>query len=127
MAIRKELSLRLQNSPGAMARVCDALDDERINILALGLDTSGNLRMVVDNHVHGAGVLRDRQYEVEERDVLYTTVANSPGALYRIVKLLSDAQVNVDYAYGNGVESTDTAAFVIGVADARRASAATGL
>jgi hypothetical protein len=127
MAIRKELSLRLQNSPGAMARVCDALDDERINILALGLDTSGNLRMVVDNHVHGAGVLRDRQYDVEERDVLYTTVPNSPGALYRIVKLLSDAQVNVDYAYGNGVESTDIAAFVIGVADARRASAATGL
>jgi hypothetical protein len=127
MAIRKELSLRLQNTPGALARVCQALDDERINILALGLDTSGNLRMVVDNHVHGAGILRERQYEVDEREVLYTTVANTPGALNRMVKLLADAQVNVDYVYGNGVEGTDMAAFVIGVADAPRASAATGI
>jgi len=127
MAIRKELSLRLQNTPGALARVCQALDDERINILALGLDTSGNLRMVVDNHVHGAGILRERQYEVDEREVLYTTVANTPGALNRMVKLLADAQVNVDYVYGNGVEGTDMAAFVIGVADAPRASASTGI
>ena len=127
MAIRKELSVRLQNTPGAMARICQALDDERVNILALGLDTSGNLRMVVDNHVHGADVLRDREYEVDERDVLYTTVPNSPGALNRIVKLLADAEVNVDYAYGNGVESTEVAAFVIGVTDAARASAATGI
>jgi hypothetical protein len=83
--------------------------------------------MVVDNHVHGAGILRERQYEVDEREVLYTTVANTPGALNRMVKLLADAQVNVDYVYGNGVEGTDMAAFVIGVADAPRASAATGI
>ncbi len=127
MAIRKELSLRLQNSPGALASVCEALDHERINILALGLDTSGNLRMVVDNHVHGAGILRERQYEVEERDVLYTTVANTPGALNRMMRLLGDAQVNVDYVYGNGVEGTEMAAFVIGVTDAPRASAAAGI
>lgn len=127
MAIRKELSLRLQNTPGALARVCQALDDERINILALGLDTSGNLRMVVDNHVHGAGILREREYEVEEREVLYTTVPNTPGALNRMTKLLADAQVNVDYVYGNGVEGAEMAAFVIGVADAARASAATGI
>lgn len=127
MAIRKELSLRLQNSPGALASVCEALDHERINILALGLDTSGNLRMVVDNHVHGAGILRERQYEVEERDVLYTTVANTPGALNRMMRLLGDAQVNVDYVYGNGVEGTEMAAFVIGVTDAPRASTAAGI
>ena len=57
MAIRTELNLRLANSPGALAGVCRLLSNERVNILAMAVETSGNLRMVVDNHVHGAAVL----------------------------------------------------------------------
>ena len=53
MAIRTELNLRLPNSPGALAGVCRLLSDERVNILAMTLESTGQLRMVVDNHVHG--------------------------------------------------------------------------
>ena len=55
MAIRTEVNLRLPNSPGALAGVCRLLSDERVNILAMALDASGQLRLVLDNHVHGAG------------------------------------------------------------------------
>ena len=53
MAIRTELNLRLPNSPGALAGVCRLLSNERVNVLALSVDAGGQLRMVVDNHVHG--------------------------------------------------------------------------
>src|SRR6266498_3390632 len=63
--IRTELSLRLPNSPGALAGVCRLLADERVNILALALESSGQLRMVVDNHVHAAGAQTGERGERE--------------------------------------------------------------
>ena len=73
--IRTELSLRLPNTPGALAGVCQLLSDERVNILAMTLEPAGHLRIVVDNHVHAAGVLREHHHQVTERDVILTTGA----------------------------------------------------
>ena len=70
MAIRTELNLRLPNSPGALAGVCRLLSDERVNVLAMALEKDGQLRMVVDNHVHGGAVLREHHHQVTERDVI---------------------------------------------------------
>ena len=127
MAIRTELSLRLPNSPGALAGVCRLLSDERVNIVAMALDPAGQLRMVVDNHVHGAAVLREHHHQVTEREVLVTSVPNSPGSLAPALKLVSDASVNVEYAYGGGAEGSASAAIVLGVDDAQRAAAAAGI
>ena len=127
MAIRTELNLRLPNSPGALAGVCALLSRERVNIAALALETGGQLRLVVDNHVHGAAVLREHHHQVTERDVLVTSLPNSPGSLAPALKLMSDATVNVQYAYGGGSDGSASAAVVLGVDDAQRASAAAGI
>ena len=100
MAIRTELNLRLPNSPGALAGVCQLLSDERVNILAMTLEAGAQLRMVVDNHVHGAAVLREHHHQVIERDVIVMAVPNAPGALAPALRLVSDANINVEYAYG---------------------------
>jgi len=125
--IRTELSLRLGNSPGSLAGVCRLLADERVNVLALGLESSGQLRMIVDNHVHGAAVLRDHHHQVVERDVIVTTVPNTPGALGPLMRLMADADVNVEYAYGGGCDPCPSAMIVFGVEDAMRAAAAAGV
>ena len=127
MAIRVELSLRLQNTPGALARVCKVLSDERVNVLALSVESGGILRMVVDNHVHAAGSLRDCQYAVEQRDVLYIQMPNGPGVLETVARLLADAGVNLEYVYGSALEEHTMAAIVVGVPDAQRASMAAGV
>ena len=125
--IRTELSLRLANSPGALAGVCRLLSDERVNILALMLESGGQLRMVVDNHVHGGAMLREHHHQVAERDVIVTTIPNAPGALAPTLKLVSDASVNVEYAYGGAAEGSPTATVVLGVDDPMRAAAASGV
>jgi hypothetical protein len=125
--IRIELSLRLANSPGALAGVCRLLSNERINVQAMGLEAGGQLRLVVDNHVHAAAVLRDHHHQVTERNVIVTAVPNAPGALAPALKLVSDAGVNIEYAYGGGSEASPTASIVLGVDDAERASAAAGV
>jgi len=125
--IRTEISLRLGNSPGALAGVSRLLSDERVNILAMTLEAGGQLRMVVDNHVHGAAILRDHHHQVAERDVIVMTVPNAPGTLAPALQLVADADVNVDYAYGGGAEGSVTATIVLGVENAQRAAAAAGV
>ncbi|OFV89673.1 MAG: hypothetical protein A3G76_08290 [Acidobacteria bacterium RIFCSPLOWO2_12_FULL_65_11] len=127
MAIRTELNLRLPNSPGALSGVCRLLSDERVGILALSLDTAGHLRLVVDNHVHGAAVLRDRHHQVTERDVIVMTISNTPGSLAPALRLVGDANINVEYAYGGAAEGSPMAMVVLGVDDAQRAAAAAGV
>jgi hypothetical protein len=127
MAIRSELTVRVQNMPGALGRLCQVLAEERVNILALSLEPSGTLRLLVDNPVHAAGLLRDRHYHVEERDVIYTVAPNGPGSLARIAALLASEGVNLEYLYVTTVEDQSMAGVVAGVPDAARASAAAGL
>ncbi|MEP7304609.1 MAG: hypothetical protein ABJA98_03740 [Acidobacteriota bacterium] len=127
MAIRTELNLRLPNSPSALGGVCALLSEERVNIVAMTLEAGGQLRLVVDNHVHGAAVLQDHHHQVTERDVILVHVSNAPGALAPVLRLIGDAGVNVEYAYGGGPEASPTASIVIGVDDAVRASAAAGV
>ena len=125
--IRTELSLRLPNTPGALAGVCQLLSDERVNILAMTLESAGQLRLVVDNHVHAAGVLREHHHQVTERNVIVTTVPNAPGSLAPALRLVAEASVNVEYAYSGAAEGSAMASVVLGVDDAQRASAAAGL
>jgi len=125
--IRTELSLRLPNSPGALAGVCRLLSDERVNVLAMTLETSGQLRMVVDNHVHAGGVLREHHHQVTERDVIVTSVPNAPGALAPTLRLIADANVNVEYAYSGAADVSGMASVVLGVEDAQRAASAAGV
>jgi len=127
MGIRTELSLRLPNSPGALAGICQLLADERVNVIALSLDVGGHLHLVVDNPVKAAGALRSRHHQISERDVVFVAIGNGPGSLAPALKLVADAGVNVNYAYGAGGEGTATASVVLGVDDAMRAAARAGL
>ncbi|MSO55822.1 MAG: hypothetical protein EXQ55_02715 [Acidobacteria bacterium] len=127
MAIQRELTVKLANSPGTLGRVAQVLGAARINMLAMSLDGAGALRMVVDNPLHAAGSLREQHYQVEERDVLYAVIPNEPGALARVVSVVSEAGINLEYAYSSGIDTMPMVAVVLGVPDAQRASAATGI
>ena len=127
MAIQTELTIRLQNVPGALGRLCEVLANERVNILALSLESTGTLHLLVDNPVHAAGLLRDRHYHVSDRAVLYTVASNGPGSLAKIASLLAAEGVNLEYAYVTAVQGQAMAAVVAGVPDAARASAAAGM
>ena len=127
MAIRTELNLRLPNSPGALNEVCRVLADERVRIHALMLEAGGTLRLLVDNPVRAAGVLRERRHGVEERDVLVTPLPNAPGGMAPLLALARDAGINIEYAYAAAPESSPTTVIVLGVDDAARASMAVGL
>ena len=128
MAIRTELTLRLPNSPGALADVCATLAAERVRLLALQLEANGTLHLVVDNPVRAAGTLRERRHTVTENQVIVAAVSNAHGALAATLALLRDTGANVEYAYAAASsEPGETTFLVLGVDDALRAGAAAGL
>jgi len=127
MAIRTEIGLRLPNSPGALAAVCRALADARVNILATMVEQNGQVRMIVDNHVGALAALEARHHQVTARDVLVLRVSNDRGALAPVVELVAGAGVNVEYAYGAAAEDSRGGLVVLGVDDPQRAATATGV
>ena len=62
-----------------------------------------------------------------ERDVILLSVPNAPGSLAPALRLVADAGVNVEYAYGGASEGAPIAAIILGVEDAMRAAAAAGV
>ena len=79
--IRTELTLRLPNSPGALAGICRLLSDEHVNIVALSLEAGGRLHLIVDNPVRASGALISQHHQVSQQDVLLVAVGHRPGGL----------------------------------------------
>ena len=127
MAIRKELTIRLDNTPGALARLCQTLAGEKVNIIAMSLESSGLLHLVPDNPVHAVGLLRGRDYAVDERDVLYVHLPNGPGAIGATTRMLSAAGVNIDSACASAINEHEMTALIVAVDDAQRAATAAGM
>jgi len=97
-----QLAVFLENRPGALARVCEALAKAGVNIHALTVsDTVDHavVRMIVSDPTKALMLLGERGVLAFENDVLCIDAANEMGVLGRIADALSRAQVNIEYAY----------------------------
>ena len=102
ITIEKQLSAFLDNRPGMLARTCQALAKEQINILALSIsDTVDHsvVRLVVDDPQKAAKILKDLHQTVQERAVICMELPNAPGELAAIMQKLTEAGINLEYAY----------------------------
>jgi hypothetical protein len=82
--------------------VCDELAKAKINIYALTIsDTVDHsvVRMVVSDTNRALMILGERGVLVVENDVLMIENSNKPGSLARIAHRLSEAKINIEYAY----------------------------
>ncbi|HEV3243407.1 MAG TPA: ACT domain-containing protein [Chthoniobacterales bacterium] len=97
-----QLAVFLENRPGALARVCEALAQAGINIHALTVsDTADHsvIRMIVSDPTKALMLLGERGVLALENDVLCIDAANERGVLGKIADALSHAEVNIEYAY----------------------------
>jgi len=102
MQITKQLAIFLENKPGTLARLCDALASAKINIYAITVsDTIDHsvIRLVVSDPRKTLLLLEEHSTLVVEDDVLMVDGDNKPGALARICHRLAAAKVNIEYCY----------------------------
>ncbi|MCX6928528.1 MAG: amino acid-binding protein [Verrucomicrobia bacterium] len=99
----KQLSLFLENKPGALSRPVKLLANAKLNVLTLSIaDTQqfGILRLVLRDWEKARRLLEKEGFVVKVSDVVAIEVANEPGGLADILVALEKAQVNLEYIYG---------------------------
>jgi hypothetical protein len=102
MELATQLALFLDNKPGALARVCEALAKAKINIHAFTTsDTVDHsvVRMVVSDPRRALTLFEEHGALAVESEVLMVPGDNRPGSLAAIARSLGDAGVNIEYAY----------------------------
>src|SRR6266478_626324 len=102
MPIVKELDIQLENRPGALAKVCKALADRKINVLAFQASTAerrSQVHLVVDNSAAAKTVLAAEGLIYAETELVQVLLPNRPGELARVAAQLGEANININYAY----------------------------
>lgn len=98
----EQISVFLENQPGRLFEVTRILVEANINIRALSLaDTTdfGILRLIVSDCEKARKELKENGFTVGTTDVVAVEVQDQPGGLHNILKLLKNANVNIEYMY----------------------------
>lgn len=122
----QQLSVFIENRPGMLAEVTDALAEGKIDITALSLaDTAefGILRLIVDQPQQAQSMLREAGFVVKVSDVLAVAMDDRPGGLAGVVHTVTDAGVSIEYMYAFVSKRDGKAVVVLRVSDLAAAEA----
>jgi hypothetical protein len=124
MQITKQLAIFLDNRPGMLARVADALAEAKINIYAITTsDTVDHsvIRMVVSDHRKALHMFEEHGTLVVDDDVLMIEGGNKPGELARLAHKLADAKINIEYCYSATAPEAKKGLMIMRVSNAGKA------
>ena len=97
-----EFIVNMENRPGRLASLTEALAAFGVNIEALtayGHDGEGTIRLITSDSPTTRRVLDEAALQFEEHTVLAVQLPHRPGALARVTRQLADAGVNIDALY----------------------------
>ena len=115
-----QLSVFVDNAPGALSDITSILAGAGVNLRALSIaDTErfGILRMIVSDNELAISVLKARNYVVKETQVVGVKIGDQPGKLSEALKVLELAGINLEYLYAFCARTERHAYMVIRVAD----------
>ncbi len=113
MAIQ-QLSVFVENQKGKLLGTVKTLAEAGINIRAMSIaDTKdfGILRLITSDNQKAMEVLADESI-VNTTMVIAAKMEDKAGALYKVLQILSDAQINIEYLYAF-TASEDFGAYVV--------------
>ena len=111
----EQISIFLENKPGALENVTRLLKEANINIRTLSLaDTSdfGILRLIVNDVNKTIKVLSDNGLRVSKTTVVAAEVPDRPGGLHSILQVLAKNNINVEYLYAFVEKSGENAVII---------------
>lgn len=116
----QQLSVFLQNKSGKIASIVRALSAADIDIRALSIaDTAefGILRMLVSDTSAAKAVLAKQHCIVSTTEVAVVGVPDEPGGLSRVLTLLTQENIDIEYMYSFITHEVDVAYMVFRASD----------
>ena len=123
----KQLTVFVENKPGALVAITDTLAEHKVNIRALSIaDTQefGILRLIVNDNDTALVTLTREGYLIKTTDVVGVKIGDQPGKLSRALAVLDEAGINMEYLYAFMSRTEKHAYVVLRVADNAAAEAA---
>lgn len=121
----KQISVFVQNQPGRLLSILEALEKVGISIRALSISESGEfgiVRMVVSEPEKGLEALRNAGFTVRMDWILASDIPDVPGGLLKtVVRPLSEAGMNLKYFYAYSDPATGRAIVVLKTDDLEKA------
>ncbi len=124
MPTAKEFTLTMDDRPGTLGKICRALSDRNVNILAAQSFPYGGkslTRLVFDDPTKARSVLDGERVTYTEMEVAKATLAHRPGELARVAQKLGDASININYFYCGADPNTNAPLIIFGVAEVGKA------
>ncbi len=119
MAI-KQLSIFVENKKGSLVEIYETLSHAQVDIRAMSIaDTQdfGILRLIVSDADKASEALKQANCIVSVTDVIGVAITDQAGSLAKVVRLLTDNDVNIEYMYAFITVSKQFAYVVFRVAD----------
>lgn len=124
----KQISVFVENKPGALYALTAVLAQGQIDMRALSLAETkdfGIVRLIVNDLYKTTTLLKDAGYVHSLTPVVGVAIPDVPGGLSRVLQVLTDAKVNVEYMYAFlGGKDVDHAYMIFRVADDKAAETA---
>lgn len=120
----KQISAWVEDRPGMLGRVADALGEKKVNIrafMAAVVDRRGFVRVVVDKPALARRIFSQHGWQTTEDDLVEVAIPDKPGALGRVADKLGAAGINVEYAYVGGKKGASRVHLYLAVNDPGKA------
>ncbi|MBQ7544132.1 MAG: ACT domain-containing protein [Synergistaceae bacterium] len=98
----KQISVFMDNKPGSLYEIAKVFADNNISIRALTVTETSDfsvVRVIVDNVLWASSVLKDGGFFTKIQEVIAAEVPNTPGGLNKVLGVIRDADVNIEYTY----------------------------
>jgi hypothetical protein len=126
MPTAKEFTIRLEDRPGTLGKLCQALAEQSVNIIAFQSfpleKGKSSVRLISDNPAVAKSILDRQTTDYTETEVAKVTLTHRPGELARAAVRLGEAGINIDYGYCGVDPGTNATMLLLGVADAGKAA-----
>jgi len=98
----KEFDVYVQNKPGELAKICEMLGNQGVNIKAIASERNHErpmIKIVTDDEATAKSALLRSGVQYALRDIVSVKMLDRPGELGKVARKLAKAMVNVDSIY----------------------------
>ena len=125
MPTTREFTIRMEDKPGTLGKICRTLADRGVNIVgfqSVPVEGKSLVRLVTDNPGLVKTTLESERLSFTEADVAQIKLPHRLGELARAASKLGEANININHAYCGIEPGTNTPLLFFGVADAGQAA-----
>lgn len=121
----KQISVFLENKTGALGEVVKFMAENNVNLRALSIaDTEdfGILRIITDDPEGTIDKIKEAGYSAKLTNVLAVEIDDKPGSFSKIVDVLSNERISIEYTYAFLSKKADRAYIIIRADDSEKAA-----